>query len=265
MTHLGTYVNAISVIGPGFADWPTAAAVLAGRAPYVPSPTVLPAPMTLPAAERRRTGRNVKLALAVGLEAIDRACLDATAVPTVFCSSSGDGDICHQNCQTLATADRQISPTRFHNSVQNAPAGYWSIATGAMVASTTLSAYDASFAAGLLEAMVQVTVQQRPVLLIACDTGYPPPLSEKRRMGDAFGIALVLAPNVGATSVAHLSAALDSAPVHRLDEPALEALRLDTPAGRGLPLLALLARRLGGRVAIEYLGETSLCLEVGPC
>jgi hypothetical protein len=265
MTHLGTYVNAVSVIGPGLADWPSAAAVLAGRAPYAPSPTILPAPMSLPAAERRRTGRNVKLALAIGLEAIDRACLDPTAVPTVFCSSSGDGDICHENCQALATAERQISPTRFHNSVQNAPAGYWSIATGAMVASTTLSAYDASFAAGLLEAMVQVAVQQRPVLLIACDTGYPPPLSYKRRMGDAFGIALVLAPNVQATSVAHVSAALDSTPVHRLDEPALEALRLDTPAARGLPLLALLARREWGRVAIEYLGATSLCLEVGPC
>jgi hypothetical protein len=165
----------------------------------------------------------------------------------------------------MKLARRWISPTRFHNSVQNAPAGYWSIATGAMVASTTLSAYDASFAAGLLEAMVQVTVLQQPVLLIACDTGYPPPLSEKRRMGDAFGIALVLAPDVGTTSVARLSAALDSASVDRIEEPALEALRLDTPAGRGLPLLALLAQRKAGRVVVEYLGETSLCLELGPC
>jgi hypothetical protein len=265
MNELRAYIDGIAVAGPGLADWPAAEAVLAGRVAYVPGPTVLPVPMVLPVAERRRTGRIVKLAIATGLEASGRAGLDAATLVAVFSSSGGDGDNCHEICQTLATSERQLSPTRFHNSVHNASAGYWSIATGATAASTALCAYDASFAAGLLEALVQVVVDRRPVLLIACDTGYPPPLQQKRPIGDAFGVALVLAPEPGQHSVARLSAALGDGVVDRLDQPALEALRLSVPAGRSLPLLALIARREAGSVAVEYLGATSVRAAVEPC
>jgi hypothetical protein len=265
MSELTAYIDGISVIGPGLADWSAAEAVLAGRAAYAPSPTALPPPMALPAAERRRTGRIVKLAIAAGLEATGRAGLDAATLVTVFSSSGGDGDNCHEICQTLATPERQLSPTRFHNSVHNAPAGYWSIATGAMAASTALCAYDASFAAGLLEALAQVVVEKRPVLLIVCDTGYPPPLHEKRPIGDAFGMAFVLAPALGVRSVACLSAALGDDAVDCLDQRELEALRLAAPAGRSLPLLALIARRQAGKVAVEYLGARSVRTMVEPC
>jgi Beta-ketoacyl synthase, N-terminal domain len=265
MSELTAYVDGISVVGPGFADWPAAEAVLAGRAAYVASPTVLPAPAALPAAERRRTGRIVKLAMAAGLEAAGRSGLDAATLVTVFSSSGGDGDNCHEICQTLATSERQLSPTRFHNSVHNASAGYWSIATRAMAASTALCAHDASFAAGLLEALAQVVVARRPVLLIACDTGYPPPLYQKRPIADAFGMALVLAPDLSPRSVARLSAAIGDGIVDRLDQPPLEELRLAAPAGRCLPLLALLARQRRGSVALEYLDATSVRTAVEPC
>jgi hypothetical protein len=265
MSELTAYIDGISVIGPGLADWPAAEAVLAARVTYAPSPTVLPAPMMLPAAERRRAGRIVKLAIAAGLEATGRAGIDAATLVTVFSSSGGDGDNCHETCQALATSERQVSPTRFHNSVHNAPVGYWSIATGAMAASTALCAYDASFAAGLLEALAQVAVEGRPVLLVACDTGYPPPLHEKRPIGDAFGMAFVLAPELGMRSVARLSAALAYGVVDCLDQPELEALRLAAPAGRSLPLLSLIARRQVGSVAVEYLGATTVRTSVEPC
>ena len=265
MSELAAYIDGIAVVGPGLADWPAAEAVLAGRLAYAPSPTVLPAPMGLPAAERRRTGRIVKLAIAAGLEATGRAGLDTATLVTVFSSSGGDGDNCHEICQTLATPERQLSPTRFHNSVHNAPAGYWSISTRAMAASTALCAFDASFAAGLLEALAQVVVNKRPVLLIACDTGYPPPMHQKRPIGDAFGMAFVLAPELGVHSVARLSAALSDDVVDRLDQPELEALRLAAPAGRSLPLLALIARQQAGSVAVEYLDATSVRAAVTPC
>ena len=265
MSKLTAYIEGVSVIGPGLADWPAAEAVLAGRAPYAPSPTVLPAPMALPAAERRRTGRVVKLAIAAGLEATARAGIDAAGLVTVFSSSSGDGNNWHEICQTLATTERQLSPTRFHNSVHNAPAGYWSIATGARAPSTALCAYDASFAAGLLETLVQVLVDARPILLIAYDTDYPPPLHEKRPIPDAFGVAFVLAPAKSEHSLAQLSAALVDGAGDRLDDPRIEALRLGTPAARSLPLLALLARRQSGTVAIDYLGATCLRTRLETC
>ena len=66
---LCAYVAGIGVLGPGLPDWPAARAVLRGETAYVPAATVLPPPAILPPAERRRTGRVVKLALAVALEA----------------------------------------------------------------------------------------------------------------------------------------------------------------------------------------------------
>jgi hypothetical protein len=265
MTPLSAYLDGISVIGPGIRDWPTAEACFTGRMAYVPGATELPSPAVLPSAERRRAGRINKLAIALGLEAATRAGIEPGALVTVFCSSGGDGENCNEICQTLASADRQVSPTRFHHSVQNVPAGYWSIATGAMAASTTLCAYDASFAAGLLEALAQVAVHARPVLLIAYDANYPPPLFEKRPIPDAFGTAWVLAASPGPRSLARISASLGDADVERLDDPGLEALRSAVPAARGLPVLARLARRQWGRSPIEYLGLTTLCVEADPC
>jgi beta-ketoacyl synthase-like protein len=265
MNALSAYVDGLSVIGPALADWPAAEAVLAGRAACAPGPTVVPPPLALPAAERRRTGASVKLAIATGLEAAGRAGLDTRSLLSVFTSSGGDGENCHAICETLATTERQLSPTRFHNSVHNAPAGYWSIATGAMAASTALCAYNASFAAGLLEALAQVVVDRRAVLLVACDTPYPPPLQQKRPLADSFGAAVVLAPERGPRSLARLTAGLSDRSADFMPQAELERLRLGTPAGRCLPLLALLARRASAAVHVEYLGALSLRIEVEPC
>lgn len=46
-------------------------------------------------------------------------------------------------------------------------------------------------------------------------------------------------------------------------EPALERLRLGNPAARSLPLLALLARAVAGRVCLPA-GATALDVEVAP-
>src|SRR6185437_4923435 len=101
---------------------------------------------------------------------------------------------CNEICMTLASGERQLSPTRFHNSVHNAASGYWSIAAAATSASSVLCAYDASFGAGLLEALTQVVVDRTSVLLVAYDAGYPEPLRAARPIPDAFGVAMVLGP-----------------------------------------------------------------------
>ena len=194
MTQLSACVRGIGLLGPGLDDWLSGASVLAGVTPYTPRATVLPIPSALPAAERRRTGAVVRLALAIGVEASSRAGANPAELPTVFSSSGGDGSNCHEICQTLATGDRQLSPTRFHNSVHNAASGYWSIAVGATPASSVLCAYDATFGAALLEALTQVVVDRVPVLLVAYDSGYPEPLHGVRPIPDAFGVAMVLAP-----------------------------------------------------------------------
>ncbi|HTT05977.1 MAG TPA: beta-ketoacyl synthase chain length factor [Steroidobacteraceae bacterium] len=259
---LSAQILGVGVLGPGLSDWQSTAAVLRGEAPYTAAPSVLPPPAALPPAERRRAGRMVRLALGVGAQAVADAGVPAATLTAVFASSSGDGDTCHEICLALAGAEPAISPTRFHNSVHNAAAGYWSIAHGCQAPSTALCALDASFGAGLLEALLQLRCGAEAVLLAAYDVDYPPPLREHRPIPDAFGVALVLgAAPKGGTG---LQLAFTQEPASRLSDPALEALRGAIPAARSLPLLQLLSHRLQGCVVLDYLPEQSLQLQLTP-
>ena len=264
---LTAYIQGIGLIGPGLPDWESGSRAIAGEEAYAPRATTLPAPEGLPPAERRRTGATVKLALGAAQQAVAAADIDPRGLLAVFSSSGADGVICHEICETLASTDRQVSPTRFHNSVHNAAAGYWSLATGATAASTALCAYDGSFAAGLLEALAVVTVDRVPVLLSAYETIYPEPLRAKRPLPDSFAVALVLTPAATPNTRARLTASLhgSAAAPDRFPEPQLEALRAAVPAARSLPLLRLLARREPGEVVVDYLGDQRLTVEVREC
>jgi Beta-ketoacyl synthase, N-terminal domain len=263
--NLSVYIGGIGVLGPGLASWPETAAVLAGDKPYQPAATVLLPPLILAAAERRRCGRTVKVALGVAQEASAQAGEDPAELASVFASSGGDGYNCHELCQALALAGREISPTRFTNSVHNAAAGYWSIGARAVAESNVLCAFDASFTAGLLEAVTQVAVDQVPVMLVAYDSDYPQPLHSKRPIPDAFGVALVLTPARRPTSVAKLDTALTELNADRFTDPALESLRLGFPTARSLPLLRLLASREGGAAILEYLDVSRVQVDIDPC
>jgi len=262
---LTAYIEGIGLLGPGLNGWPNSQDILRGQTSYQPQKTILPSPAILPAAERRRSGAIVKLTLATGLEAIAAVGLDAANLPSVFSSSGGDGENCHAICEMLASADRQISPTRFHNSVHNAAAGYWSIATGAMSTSSVLCALDASFGAGLLETITQVMVDNTRSVLLACDTAYPEPLYSARPIPDAFGIALVLAPQRSAQALVKISVSLTEASADRIDDAALESLRNAIPAARGLPLLRAIALQQNKHIVLDYLDGTRLAVDIEPC
>ncbi|MDP2029894.1 MAG: beta-ketoacyl synthase chain length factor [Thiobacillus sp.] len=263
-TILTAWIEGIGLLGPGLPDWPTAHAVLTGDAAYVPSPITAPPPQGLPPAERRRAGVSVKVALAVALEAIAMGQLDARQLSTVFASSGADGDNCNAICAVLASEDRHISPTRFHNSVHNAPAGYWGIASGAMAPATVLCAYDGCFSAGLLETLTQVTVEGGTALLIAYDAPYPEPLNAKRPMPSAMGIALALTSQKSAQSLARIQVSLTDTEPDVLADPGLEALRRAIPAARGLPLLQALARTQTCEVVLDYLDPLKLVVTIEP-
>ncbi len=262
---LSAYVSGVGVLGPGLSSWEETVSVLTERIPYSPARTVLLVPALLPPAERRRTGRVVKLALAVALEATARSGTNPAQLASVFSSSGGDGDNCHELCQALALEDREISPTKFANSVHNAAAGYWSIATGAKLESNVLCAFDASFCAGLLEAMTYVKVDDESVLLVAYDTEYPEPIHSKRSIPDAFGSAMVMTPRRGPTSLARIDLTLEEDTQDTMLDPMLEAMRLSIPAARCLPLLRQLALGVPGRVVLDYLDVSRVVLQVEPC
>lgn len=252
---LTAHVNGIGLVGPGLASWDAARTLLA--AGWQPAPTVVPAPQRLPATERRRAGPVVKLAIEVAEQACTAAAIDPGTLPTVFTSSTGEPSNCHVLCEALAAPERMVSPTRFTNSVHNAAAGYWHIATRSTQPSTSLAAFDASFGAGLLEALAQCVHGRRPVLLVACDVPYPEPLHAKRPLADSFGVAFVLAPEGPGPAISVTS--VDATPT-RCEDPALEALRAGIPAARALPLLQALVHGHRGPVVVE--GWPGLALQV---
>jgi hypothetical protein len=262
--ELGASIDGVAILGPGLDGWQQSRRVLSGAIPYRSEPTMIPAATSLPAAERRRTGRVVNMTLAVGFEAVAATDTDPTKLRTVFASSGADSSNCHEICQTLASADRQLSPTRFHNSVHNVTAGYWSIAARDMAASTMICAYDASFAAGLIEALAQVVTARADVLLIAYDMEYPTPLREKRPIADSFAVALLLRPTPSSATVASVVGSLGTEPVEQLGIPELERLRRNIPAARSLPLLAAITSGQRRFTRLEYLEPYCLTVEVTP-
>lgn len=261
------FVEGIGLLGPGLDGWAASRGVLAGEADYVAAPTNLRAPEMLPAAERRRAGVPIKLALAVGQEAFLQAGRDTKTTSTVFTSSGGDNDNVHAINGILATAPREVSPTRFHNSVHNAAAGYWCIAAGSHEPSTSLCAYDASFAAGLLESATQVTVDDAVVALVAYDHPYPEPLNAVRPITAVLGMALILTPRQTEKSLAVIEVDFVSGKTREttMQSGGLEALRLGVPAARGLPLLAALASGNLAQISIAYLDDNHLNIRVTPC
>jgi hypothetical protein len=262
VTALAGFIEGVGLLGPGIANWQAGARVLAGESPWSGARTVITALTCLPSAERRRTGVPVRIAITAGLEASSGAGRDAAVLPAIFTSSGGDGQNLHEICTALAAGERQLSPTRFHNSVHNAPSGYWGIATGATPASNALCAYDASFGAGLLEALTQMHLEQRAVLLVAYDAPYPEPLHSTRPIPDAFAVALVLAPARNQAALARLEVRLSDACADALADARLEALRRAIPAARSLPLLAALAQRRSATVTLDYLAPRTLSVEM---
>jgi Beta-ketoacyl synthase, N-terminal domain len=232
MNALQIHVDGIALYGPGLSGWTQSGEVLCGKARFNLAPIQLPPADKLPPAERRRIGWPIKLALAIGFEAAHNAGADTAQLSTVFSSSEADCDNCHAILETLASDDRDVSPTRFHNSVHNAPSGYWSIASACMQPSTTLCAFDATFAAGLLEAATQALSSGKPCLLLAYDTVFPEPLYSLRPIPHALGVALLLNPFKTEAARALLSLELSSAKATTMSDQGLEQLRIQIPAAR---------------------------------
>jgi hypothetical protein len=259
-------VEAVAIRGPGLPDWETSEPVLTGATPHQTAPVVLVPPPQLSPGERRRSVPSVRLALQVGSAAVQRSGLDPASLPAVFASSGADGETIDNILTTLTTATREVSPTRFHNSVHNAPSGYWGLAVQSQEVVSSVSCHDASFAAGLLEAAVQAVTDARPVLLVAYDLPYPGPLERFRPIEGSFGVAIVLshAPSDGALGRLLLRVADTNDDFSGCADPGLETLRSGNPAARSLPLLIALACRAAASIRLD-LGRGALNVQVEPC
>jgi hypothetical protein len=257
-------VKAVGIAAPGLGGWAAAAPVLAGERPYVAAAETPYAPALLPPNERRRATASVKLAFRAAEDAVTTAGADSRQLASVFSSSDADMAVLHRICDALAKTPRVISPTDFHNSVHNAASGYWSIGVGSMAPTTTVSAYDASFTAGLIEAVGLARDRAADVLLVVYDATAPQPLAAKRPLAVAAGVALIISPDTSAAAGGRLALELDGTAETPCANPALEALRDGNPALRALPLLELIAARRAGAVTLRGTGALLATLRYAP-
>ena len=259
------FVQGIGVWAPKLPNWQTAQAVIRGDAALPEMAAKRPTGALLAANERRRAPDTVLLALEVATAACTDAALDPKILPSIFASSHGDLAVCDSMCTTLAASPELVSPIKFHNSVHNAAVGYWTIATGAVEASTALSASNETFAEALLEAAVYALSEHRPVLFVAYDIQAVGGLASVTRSDGLFGVALVIAPDKNQHSKCALTIELVDLPTSAVTEaptspaaaavsgnalapmlPALERIAL----GDVRPLVLPLARHRGLSVTV---------------
>ncbi len=261
-------VAGIGLIAPGIDGWSQGGDLLRGAGGFDTQAGMPPLkPALLPPNERRRTTPLIKLALKSAQDALTGWSGDMAELATVFSSSGGDLEIVDKILTSLGMAGKPVSPTHFHNSVHNAPAGYWSIASGSHAPSTSLSAFDASFSAGLLEAATQVVIEQRPVLLVAYDIPPPAALHPFRPLLAPFGTALLLLPADAGGLKWRLELGLSQgeSDLTSMTDDAFENLRIGVPAARSLPMLELMAKGDAGVVGLEYLPDSRLDVAIRPC
>jgi len=248
------FINDISVIAPGLVDRSLTRSILRGDEHWAYEDMPPLKPEMLPVNERRRTTMVIKLALEC-IQSLLKDHDDLKTVATVFASSDGDLGIVDKMCSALAEENKIISPTLFHNSVHNAPAGYWSIAASMKGPSTSLSAGDETFMAGLQEAVSQVEIEGGTVFFVAYDYPAPELLDSCRHFEYPLAIAIRLSDLAEHKVLGTIK--LDGpdtvAKVSRCRNVSLENLRKASPVGCGLPLVEAIVRRARMQVVIPYL------------
>jgi hypothetical protein len=261
-TDLICYLYGVGAWGPGFADWNTLQAQML-------DPTAIPEDLALPPAkaevipgnERRRAPPVVKAAVEVSAQATRAAGIDPKEIACVFGSGLGDTEITDYLCTQLASPEKQLSPTRFHNSVHNAPAGYWTIATHCVRSANSIAAYNHTVGISLLEAAAQANQEQVPVLVTLFDLAARGLYSQVFAVDCDFAAALVISPVMrDRPPIATLTFSIVSSPcTEPAWMPSFAHLCACNPAARVLPLLHALAGSASrAEASCEFAADTYL-------
>jgi hypothetical protein len=173
----------------------------------------------------------------------------------------GDMEITDYMCRTLAQERKLVSPTKFHNSVHNAPAGYWSIATGAFSPATAVSAFEYSAPMAFLEAAIQCVEERTPVVLVTQEIAAPFTIMDICPSEIPFAAAFLLAPvDLAPSPLCKLDFQLKHVPAAWPEpDPRLRAFRSNMSACL-LPLMAAIADRRPVDLCLPVSTDLSLTL-----
>ncbi|NID16280.1 beta-ketoacyl synthase chain length factor [Luteibacter yeojuensis] len=259
---LSVWVSGIGLWAPGAADWHAFSEIATGAA--TPGATERPLAEVLPPNERRRAPESVLLAAAAAGQAVRMSGRDAATLPCVFASAHGDQVITDYMCETLASHPRELSPTKFHNSVHNAPAGYWTIATHCRASSSAVSGGEEAFGAGLLEAATLAVADDRDVLLASYDIAGTGPLGDMTSTTGPFAVALVLSPRAdGAAVRLDITPERGNSGIEALGDAWLDGLVATNPSARAVPLMRALALARPAALRVPAARGLDLHIDIG--
>lgn len=261
------FISGIGVFGSGLVGWPVASGVLTGKDEYVFAEQPKLVPELLPAGVRRRAGSYIRLAAVVADEAVKNSTSDPAQLASVFATAESDGKITDAICRAVCEAQPVVSPTLFHNSVTNAPAGYWCMAVNSMKPSTSIAGQAGTFSVGLIEACLQLESESNDTLLVCHDVTMPHPLNKLVNMISDFGVGLVLTCKQQETSIVsiELEVVSGSIKLDKVDNQQIDEIRRGNEAARCLPLLVQIAKNKTGKVTLPYNKEQNLQITVKPC
>ena len=204
------YIESIGLQAPGLEGWQSSLPILQGQTSYESVPLSKYSPQFLPANERRRTTSTIKLALRTAAETVQNySAADIASMPTLFCCVDGDTEVSAKMTHATLQDDPMISPIHFHNSVHNAPAGYWMIGQGNQQAASAISAGQYQIGNSLVEAMTQLDDTQSKVLLVMYDLPIDPIIESFQPDMHPFGFGLVLTFHKSKESIAQLDLSLN--------------------------------------------------------
>jgi len=252
------FVGGLAFWSTRLPGWDVAAPVLRGECPAPTTPSSRPVPSLLAPTERRRAPDTVAVALEVAAAACRSAGVDAASMPSVFASTHGDLTINDYMSRTLAETPALISPIRFHNSVHNAAAGYWTIATGCHEPYTALTAFNDTFGEGMLESLSQVASDDRPVLFVAYDIEARGALASLVPSRGVVGAALVITPCQAPGSTLRLRWRMSGHQEATPAAPANASLLQDNSMTSCLPLFEAVACRRPGTIVMSLSPSASL-------
>ncbi len=194
---LSAYLSNVGILAPGLDSWQRLVEVLQQPENYQATPIEKKIVPFLPANEHRRVSRVTLLALAAARQLGDVE--ELRQALQIFSLSDGDITTFDQISRALAMPGRPVSPIKFHNSVHNSGAGYWSIATDSQTPSTSLGGGLQTFSVSLLDAMVQLNASDnqshRECLMVCYDEIPSAPFLPLLTIKDEFACALRLSLN----------------------------------------------------------------------
>lgn len=251
-----------------FENWVALQALLNGS-PMPESKLKSPKPEIIPANERRRAPLPVKLAIESSMQATLEQQIDPKTLSCVFVSGLGDTELTDYMCKVLASDNKELSPTKFHNSVHNAAAGYWTISTDTMSAANSIAGYQQSVSLALFEAMVQCQSENTPILVTFYDAPVSQVLQPLLHNQEAFAFSLVLYPESSDVPGQLITATVETIktpdwPVLAVENDYLNLLYQSNPNARVLCFAELLNNPslFDGCLAMPLSDETTLSIKI---